>query len=176
MARFLDTTVQGNMTVNGDIMIEGNEKSVLSIIDQNFNNLHQLFMKDRVLDYTVATSTSGWTIDASGVYLIGNILRLNGKVTRSTAPSANISNETPMVFTINHGGRIKGVYNMCFANGATGNFSSWYTTNSTSGDTSTVNIVFSGTRSGNTGKQFGFYVHLPVELNTEYYDTLEEEE
>jgi hypothetical protein len=81
-----------------------------------------------------------------------------------------------MIFTINHGGRIKGIYNMCFANGSTGSFSSWYTQTTTNGDTSTVTIRFSGTRSGNTGKQFGFYVHLPVELNTEYYDTLEEEE
>lgn len=176
MAKFLDTTIQGNMTVNGDIMIGESEKSVLSIIDQNFNNLHQLFMKDRVLDYTVATDTAGWTINASGVYLIGNILRLHGKATRSTAPDGNIGNENPMIFTINHGGRIKGIYNMCFANSGTGSFSSWYTQNTTNGDTSTVTIRFSGTRSGNTGKQFGFYVHLPVELNTEYYDALEEKE
>lgn len=176
MANLLETTVQGNMSVNGDIIIGDNETPIQTIINQNYNNLVNLFVRDQTLDHTTAIQTTGWTINSSTAYLVGNILRLYGKLTRSTAPSGNISNEYPMIFTINHGGKIKSIYNMCFANGKYGNFSSWYTGNSTDGDTSTVTIRFSGTRSGNTGKEFSFYVHLPVELDTEYYDNLEEEE
>ena len=174
MSRFLATTVQGNMTVNGNVFVGENETPVQEIINNNFTNLEKLFIRDYTLDYTT-TNGSNWTLSGSGAYLIGNVIRLNGKMTRSSAPDGNISNETALTFTINHGGKILGVYNMCFANGGTGNFSSWYTTNSTSGETSTINIIFSGTRSGNTGKEFGFYVHLPVELNTEYFDNIEDE-
>ena len=177
MALFLDTTVNGNMTVNGNITIGENETPVLDIINKNFNNLVKLFAERRILDYTTSTPDGGeWEIDSSGVTLVGNILRLSGKVTRSSAPKGNIANEKTMIFTINHGGLITNVYNMCFANGATGNFSSWYTQNSTDGDTTTVTIVFSGTRDINTATSFGFYVHMPVDLNTEYYDTLNEDE
>lgn len=175
MARFLATTVQGNMSVNGNILIGENETPVQDIINNNFNNIKKLFMMDYTLDYTIAKGANWSSIDASHAYLIGNVIRLYAKITRSSAPSGNISNEDAVTFTINHGGKILGIYNVCCANAATGNFSSWYTSNSTSGDSSTVTVRFSGTRDGNTGKQFAFYVHLPVELNTEYFDGAEEE-
>jgi hypothetical protein len=175
MARLLDTTVQGNMSVTGNVFIGDNEDSVGTIISRNFDNLRRLFMKYRSLDYTT-TKGSNWTIDESLVYLVGNVLRLSGKVTRSSAPSGNIGNEITMTFTIQHEGRITDALNINFANASTGNFSSWYTSGiAVTEETLTVNIVFSGTRSGNTGKTFGFYAHVPVELNTEYYDTSEEE-
>ena len=176
MAKFLDTTVQGNITVNGNITIGESEIAILDIINRNYNNLYQLFAKDCILSHSVAAAAN-YTVTDTSVYLIGNIVRLAGRTTRSSAPTGNITDEEVMTLTINHEGRLKALYNIGFASQGTGSISEWYTASATKIDDNTMSLIikFAGTHSANTSKEFTFFAHIPVVLNTEYFDSNEAE-
>ena len=56
---------------------------------------------------TTITKGSKWTIEEYTVYMVGNVLQVYFNAERSANTTAgNITNETVLTFTINHGGKV----------------------------------------------------------------------
>ena len=166
---FIDTTVSGKLIVNGDIIDGDNTESLLTRINKNYQRLTDAYCDFCELDCSLELGANWASTSGFGAVLAGNVLRINGLCSRNEVPTGNISNELMCTITINHEGRLSNIYDTTCCNSGTGNIASMYATASITDTSTTVSVYFSGTRSANTYKDFGFYAHLPVNLNPEYY-------
>ena len=166
---FKDTTVSGNFTVTGGIIDGDNDDSIMDRINNNYNRLKTMFCDDSGLEVTLENSDP-WTVDSANAYLVGNILMVSFKASRSTAPSGNIAAELMGKVIVNDGGKISTSYATALCNSGTGHLMTGYANTVNDDTTTTVRFYFSGTRDSSGYKQFTTLVHLPVVLNPEYFE------
>lgn len=131
------------------------------------NAMINLFGKHYNLEYSVVAGDK-WTINDHGVVLIGNTMRLGLNATRSEAVSGNIANEVVLSYTINHGGKIKGAWNITSVNREAGCIASFSTTNIViSDETLTIDVMLTATASSLTDTSS--LLSVPVTLNLDAY-------
>lgn len=64
-----------------------------------------------------STAKSNWTIDSASALMVGHMLRIACRATRSASTGAgDISNETVATLKINHDGKMKGLYSISTRN------------------------------------------------------------
>lgn len=120
------------------------------------------------LTTTVTKGSNYSSATVSNAVLIGNNLRCNFKVTRSSAYTGNTTNEIVCSFTIKHDGKIKSLYTNDFGNGSAGATASFYISNQQRTDTDvTFDVYLAAT--GTASTDFTCYFTLPVSLNLDAY-------
>ena len=110
-----------------------------------------------------------YTVNSASASLVGNTLRCNFSVTRSAATgSGNVANEKVLTMSIAHGGKIQGMLNTSFGNGASGHTASFYTTNvSQTLETLDFDVMLGAV--GGASTEFSTFFQVPVTINLEYY-------
>lgn len=120
------------------------------------------------LDTTV-TPGENYTSVTGGAYLVGNNLRVSMSAVRNgVANQGNIANEVVASFSVNHGGKIKGMYVGSVSTSATGAALFCINNNKTSGDVCTFNVVLTATI-GASEDEFGAYFSMPVTIDISKY-------
>lgn len=143
-------------------------------ITQGDNSYNLLGLaKAMTTTYTFPTSTYEGSnykaVNTTNAVLIGNMLRCYFMATRESATGdGNPANETVATFSIEHGGKIRTMYNIAFCSGATGAAATFQTTNATNeGGTLTFDIELAGTSAATTTMS-GFFI-VPVTLNLDSF-------
>lgn len=110
-----------------------------------------------------------YTVTNAGATICGNVLRCNFTASRNSATgSGNIANETVCTISIAHGGKISGMLNTCFGNGANGHVASFLTSNvSQTYETLDFNVQVSAT--GGATNEFSTYFQIPITINLDKF-------
>lgn len=140
----------------------------LLLTKERFANIFSTTYTWETSDSTLTASAgSNYTVSSAEINLVGHMMRVKLKATRSSNWSAgNVTNEDVATLTWDHGGRIKGIYNISSRN-YDGTLATFQTTNTTSGSTSTVTVKLCATHAA--GKGVYFWDNLPVVINVSMY-------
>lgn len=168
MAQLIDTTVNGDLTVFGNIYDAGNEVSVSDRIDNIYDKFLNMICESYELPVTVTAGTN-YTINNAGAVLIGTTLRLYVYATRSAAISGNVTNECVATLKITDNGKLSNFYNVTATNGSTGSVCSLYTGNLARDDDNVINIDIYIAATATSTTSFNSYINLPVKLNADAF-------
>ena len=124
--------------------------------------------------YTLSTSVSagtGYSSCSASAYLIGNCLRFSFGATRDTnATTGNITNETVMTVTIDHGGKIDNLYRVSAGTDTEGGaaaFSVQAAKHSTDANKMVVTVILASTTTNL--KTFTSYCVMPANIKLNAY-------
>lgn len=140
----------------------------LLLTKERFANIFSTTYTWKTSDSTLtATAASNYTVSDAEINLVGHMIRVKLRATRSSNTSAgNVTNEEVATLTWNHGGRIKGLYNISSRN-YDGTLATFQTSCSTSGNTSTVTVKLCATHAAT--KEIYFWDNLPAVINVSMY-------
>ena len=122
------------------------------------------------LPTTITAATNYSSASTSDAILVGNNLRCYFKITRSAILTGNVTNEKICTLTINHGGKLKNMYDGGITTGSAGAVNSYYMSNVKWDNTNNVvsfDVYLAATATGYVDMSGMFTV--PVVINLSAY-------
>ena len=118
---------------------------------------------------TITYGPNWGAITITGVYLIGNILRLGLTATRNTPTTAgDMANEVVATVIVNHGGKIKNLFTTTASGGATGPSASYAVVcENYASDSHKITINMASV--GGAATNFSTYIEIPATIIPEAY-------
>lgn len=157
MAQLKDTTVDGELEVNG---VSVNDK--LELVDK----IYKAFTVSDTLTCTAITPGDNYSKVSGSIARVGSVLRISitEAVRKTGSPVGNINNEVVAKFDFVHNGKIKSIYNSTAITSSTGGVSSFYTTGNTiDGNNGSITVSTGATTVNSTS--YATYIVVPVVLN-----------
>lgn len=117
---------------------------------------------------TTVTPGDNYSNASGSTLLVGNVLRVHFEITRSSAASGDITNETMATVSIAHGGKIKDGYAVTFGNGTSGHLANMTMSNITCDDT-TLSFKVTLTATAGNVTDFKPYFAMPVVIDIDKF-------
>ena len=158
--------VNGELTVSGDIYINGETTGLMTKINSNYAKIKQ--MLGSVTSLPVATYNLYGTVNSSPTaYMIGNTVRTLFNVTLESTFSGNADNLVIATVTCTHGGKIRAKTNSAFMDASYGGQAcGWVQADLT--DTQ-ITFTYELTAAGNSFTRIGVYAAHPVAPNLDAF-------
>lgn len=131
-----------------------------------WDSVSRIFGTSYKLTTTIDAGSNYSSVNGSA-YLVGNKLRLYFSATRTSAISGNIKNEIVCTYTINHGGKIAGAFNVGFTGAGTGGNAQYSTDVTVGSETITIPITLGAVAQDTSS--FNAFAVVPIVLNFEAF-------